>query len=345
MAILFLRSCLLGLVAIAIAGSAAARLDDAPPQRQWIGTWKAKYHHHISSTMFDWEATDIEDELDLDLALSIADDGSVTGIATANRLARTWKTELCQGLHGRECVTRCTGEYNVEDKHEQIPIIGSYDKTGHVFKLELQPSSTLTADATLRCQGERPPPPLPIHFDFFNCSTPPSANRHCAVTGRFLRVSAMGRPEADGHLPQGMTLSGFEGHVHLKPARCPLWVPKVADGDEFRDPFGSETPGDIAPNCYLCSEAWELAKVDFGWQTHDEPDVTRPMPRVDRAITALACSNAFTSPLCIALLSAPPPHVVQCEYLYKAIWRCPTNGEVFQTRKAKSEPGSCIPRG
>src|SRR5207245_8712296 len=51
----------------------------------------------------------------------------------------------------------------------------------------------------------------------------------------------------------------------------------LAVGSESHDPFGPETPGDMAPNCDKCSDPWQLIATDFGWLTHTYQPLDTPL--------------------------------------------------------------------
>ena len=180
--------------------SASVAAQTAAQQKaraKWSGTWSAEYNVHVPGRDFDWSITDIHEHFDVELDLSIDDNGAIAGSGKA-RLARSWKNDVCQGVRvtgpgNTTCVTRCTGEYDFHSAGAvPLDISGHRDEAIDALVVELRPSSTApqqTARINFTCVGENAPPPFPIQFDWFNCPARPSAGRHCATSARFMRVS------------------------------------------------------------------------------------------------------------------------------------------------------------
>jgi hypothetical protein len=109
--------------------------------------------------------------------------------------------------------------------------------------------------------------------------------------------------------------------------------PELSSGLFTRDPFGPETPGDIAPSCESCpGGTWQL-KI---------PQVTfHPTERQEEADRW-----TLTRAMCSAFPDACAPTIIpQCAYTYESIWACTATGEIAKRTKTKITDGSCQPKG
>jgi hypothetical protein len=109
--------------------------------------------------------------------------------------------------------------------------------------------------------------------------------------------------------------------------------PELSSGLFTRDPFGPETPGDIAPSCDSCpGGTWQL-KI---------PQVTfHPTERQEEADRW-----TLTRAMCSAFPDACAPTIIpQCAYTYESIWACTATGEIVKRTKSKITDGSCQPKG
>ena len=110
--------------------------------------------------------------------------------------------------------------------------------------------------------------------------------------------------------------------------------PAASSGVFSRDPFGSETPADIAPSCESCpGGTWKLniGEISFHPTQREEPG---------------GYSGSVREVICIIFVYACAPRIIpQCVYTYEAIWTCTQTGKVLKTTKSKIVDGFCQPRG
>jgi hypothetical protein len=117
--------------------------------------------------------------------------------------------------------------------------------------------------------------------------------------------------------------------------------PAARSAENTHDPFGSETPADIAPTCETCPGGiWKLNIGELKWLSsqREEPMNT---PRDSWLCSALLWVMFQNDAICLAKKTIP-----SCVYTYQAIWTCTATGQVRKTTKSKiDDNNNCQPRG
>jgi hypothetical protein len=188
-----------------------------------------------------------------------------------------------------------------------IPLSGRRD--GENFEIELDPGTT-TATISLAgaCAAGQPSNTIPGHLN--PAVYPETKHRISARDGATDTVE-----RTAGTLPWGVIMRST---IEI---RRDCRDPAISTGYYTRDPFGRETPADIAPSCESCAGgAWQLKIGEVSYH----PTSRGPGPH---------------------LWSKEDPIVPQCVYTYESIWLCATTSEVTKRTKTKITDGYCQPKG
>lgn len=158
--------------------------------------------------------------------------------------------------------------------------------------------STLRGTGTICYYGERDP----------DSPAPRGVKQDSQVT---ITVSA------DGKTLTG-TQIGYHGPISFTLKRKCDHDPGVSSGNFTRDPFGPETPADIAPSCESCpGGTWKLKLAEVTYHS-------------------LVQGNVYAD---------DKPMRGQCVYTYESIWFCPPTSDVAKRTKIKTVDEHCIVRG
>ena len=133
------------------------------------------------------------------------------------------------------------------------------------------------------------------------------------------------RPEPDGSLKSkgertaGAGQSSCTTNYSLT-LRRDCRDPAAMSGYYTRDPFGPETPADIAPSCESCpSGTWQLKIGEVSYHIAQSYDTPRE--------------------------GVGPSFPDSCAYTYESIWLCAATGEVTKKTKTKLVNESCHTKG
>lgn len=108
--------------------------------------------------------------------------------------------------------------------------------------------------------------------------------------------------------------------------------PAASSGQNTHDPFGDETPSDIAPSCESCPGGiWQLKIGEVTYHATSR--------REERPHQGFLCD--YVPSLCVNDVLTIP----QCVYTYESIWLCAPTGEVTKRTKTKVTDGYCQPKG
>lgn len=109
--------------------------------------------------------------------------------------------------------------------------------------------------------------------------------------------------------------------------------PAASSGAYTRDPFGPETPADIAPQCQSCpGGTWQLKLAEV---TYHPTERLEPFE-----------GSQIRLALCATFPDACAPTIIpQCAYTYESIWLCVPTREVAKKTKTLVTDGYCQPKG